>query len=306
MKTRCLTQLLRVWLFVFPLSNAASASDASGIKVTLLGTGTPYPEPKRFGSAILVEAGGEKLLFDCGRGAVLRLSQADVPLRDIDALFLTHLHSDHVVGIPDLWLSGWFLGRDRPLRVWGPPGTREMTQHLFRAYTFDVRIRERPPDSLPSKGAEFVTTEVEQGPVYIRGHLRVSAFLVEHGHVKPAFGYRVDYLGHSLVISGDTKFSQNLVDFSRGVDCLIHAAWAPSSKNTTPELQRSIASAEDAGRVFAATKPKLGVIYHYKDKEGLADAVRMHYPGRFVVAQDLTVIEIGKETTCHEYASIRN
>ena len=240
--------------------------------------------------------GGEKLLFDCGRGAAIRLTQAGVALDSVDELFLTHLHSDHTVGIPDLWLTGWFLGRDHPLRVWGPPGTREMTEHLSRAYQFDVQTREHT-ENLPPKGVEVDAEEIEQGDIYIRGLLRVSAFLVDHGPVKPAFGYRIDYSGHAVVISGDTKFSQNLVDFSKGADCLIHVAWLARSKS--PEVSRSIASGEDAGRVFEAVKPKLAVIYHYKDEEGLAEAVRGQYHGPFVMAQDLMVIEINRDTTWH-------
>jgi ribonuclease Z len=267
------------------------------IKVTLLGTGTPFPNAGRFGSAILVETGGEKLLFDCGRGAVIRLSQAGEPVESVDALFLTHLHSDHTVGIPDLWLTGWFLGRDHPLRVWGPTGTREMTDYISQAYKFDVYAREYLSETLPPKGAKMDTKEIEQGEVYVHGPLRVTAFLVDHGPVKPAFGYRIDYLGHAVVISGDTKFSQNLVDFSKGADCLIHAAWVAHSES--PQRLRSIASGDDAGRVFAALKPKLAVAYHYKDEKGLADAVRGQYQGPFVIAKDLMVIEIDRETTWH-------
>jgi len=123
---------------------------------------------------------------------------------------------------------------------------------------------------------------------------RVSAFLVDHGTVKPAFGYRVDFAGHSVVISGDTKFCQNLMDFARGADCLIQVARSAGWKNPVPPSKRSIASAEDAGRVFAAVMPKLGVIYHYKDEEGLSDAVRKEYNGPFVIAKDLMAINVGR------------
>jgi ribonuclease Z len=112
--------------------------------------------------------------------------------------------------------------------------------------------------------------------------------------VKPAFGYRIDSAGYSVVISGDTKFCQNLVDFASGVDCLIHAAWSPDHQNSAPPSKRSIASAEDAGRVFALVKPKLDVIYHYKDENGLWDAVRKEYQGPLVIGKDLMSIEVGK------------
>jgi len=267
------------------------------MRVTLLGTGTPFPSAERFGSAILVEVAGKRFLFDCGRGAAIRLTQSEVDPKDIDGLFLTHLHSDHVVGIPDLWLSGWFLGRTKPLPIWGPPGTRSMADHLVQAFGFDIRIRQAQPDPLPAKGVEIDAKEIEKGEIYNDGSTRVSAFLVDHGTVKPAFGYRVDCAGHSVVISGDTKFCQNLVDFARGADCLIHAAWSAGWKNSTPPSKRSIACAEDAGRVFTLVKPKLGVVYHYKDEVGLQDAVRKEYKGPFVIARDLMVINVGETVT---------
>src|SRR5580698_525474 len=137
--------LVRVGVFICCLGMLCrihATSDSDVMKIILLGTGTPYPESNRFGSAILIEAGGEKLLFDCGRGAVIRLSEAGVNVNEIDRIFLTHLHSDHVVGLPDLWLTGWLLGRRNALRVWGPPGTSTFTKHLAEAFRFDVETRE--------------------------------------------------------------------------------------------------------------------------------------------------------------------
>jgi ribonuclease Z len=289
---RCIYLIvLLLWLFV------PGNISANEMQVTLLGTGTPFPNAERFGAAILVEVAGKRLLFDCGRGVVIRLTQAGVSPKDINDLFLTHLHSDHVVGIPDLWLSGWFLGRDKPLPIWGPSGTSSMAKRLVQAFAFDIHIRQGAPDPLPAKGVEIDAKEVVQGEIYNDGLTRVSAFLVDHGTVKPAFGYRVDSAGHSVVISGDTKFCQNLVDFARGADCLIHVAWSADWKNPTPPSKRSIASAEDAGRVFAMVKPKLGVVYHYKDEEGLWDAVRKEYQGPLVIAKDLMTINVDKTVT---------
>jgi ribonuclease Z len=280
------------------LGNISAAERSDMMQVTMLGTGTPFPNAERFGSAILVEVAGKRLLFDCGRGAVIRLAQAGVSPSEIDGLFLTHLHSDHVVGIPDLVLSGWFLGRDRPLQVWGPSGMRSMEKHLLQAFAFDIRIRKAAPDYLPVKGVEIDAKEVGQGNVYDDGSVRVSAFAVDHGPVKPAFGYRVDYAGHSVVISGDTKFSPNLLSFASGADCLIHVAWTARWKRSTASSMQLIASGEDAGRVFAIVRPKLGVIYHYKNERGLWDAVHKEYnKGPFVVAKDLMVIKVGRTIT---------
>jgi ribonuclease Z len=284
---------------VFPLSCAATAREKAAIQVVLLGTGTPYPDPQQFGSAILVEAEGDRLLFDCGRGAVVRLKQAGIPLQSVDAVFLTHLHSDHTVGIPDLWLTGWFLGRKHPLKIWGPAGTQEFAQGLSRAFHFDIETREAPPESLPAAGAQIDAEEVRQGVVYQHGPLRVTAFVVDHGQVKPAFGYRIDDVGHSVVISGDTRFSPNLIRFARGADCLIHAAWQANARNPTPADQRSIASADDAGRVFAIVKPKLAIVTHYQDPIGMAEEVHARYKGPFVMARDLMTVEIGSNVSWH-------
>ena len=127
-------RLIVLFLSLCVIDSVSAGTGREGMKVTLLGTGTPFPNAERFGSAILVEVAGTKLLFDCGRAVVIRLTQAGVSPKEVDALFLTHLHSDHVVGIPDLWLSGWLLGRSKPLPIWGPQGTSSMARHLAQAF----------------------------------------------------------------------------------------------------------------------------------------------------------------------------
>src|SRR5260370_5039704 len=138
------------------VSVSASAQER-GIKVPLLGTGCPPPVMNRFGPSTLVEAGEQKLLFDAGRGALQRLTQLKVRWQDIQGVFLTHLHSDHAVGFPDLWLTGWLMapGRNVPLQVWGPHGTRKMMSHLKQAYEYDIRIR-LYNDRLPPEGVTLL------------------------------------------------------------------------------------------------------------------------------------------------------
>ena len=144
------------------ISSLAVVSYTQDIKVTLLGTGNPRPVMSRFGSSILVEAGKEKLILDCGRGATQRLYQLKIPFSEITALFLTHLHSDHTVGIPDLWLTGWVMGRTTPLKVWGPEGTKAMMEHLQQAYAFDIHIRRDVDTKLPGAGAEVIAQDIEE------------------------------------------------------------------------------------------------------------------------------------------------
>ena len=281
-------------VLAFTLCSPAAKSDQH-IKVTLLGTGTPFPRATRFGTAILVETNGQKLLFDAGRGVVIRLAEVAVNPNQIDCLFLTHLHSDHVVGLPDLWLTGWFLGRKKPLDLLGPAGTHDLGARLPRTFAADIAARESSPENLPRRGVEIEAKDIRQGLVYDHGGVRVTAFRVDHLNIRPAVGYRVDYGGHSVVISGDTRFSENLIRFAKGADCLLHVAWLPNSENPAPPAMRSLASAEEAARVFETVQPRLAVVYHCKDERGVTEAVKAQYKRRFVVARDLMVIDISKE-----------
>ena len=279
-----------------------------GIKVTLLGTGCPTPVIDRFGPSTLIEAGGQKFIFDAGRGAIQRLRQVNVLWQDIDGVFISHLHSDHVVGFPDLWLTGWLVGagRDRPLQVWGPPGTRNMISHLEAAYEFDIRIRILHGQYKPD-GVKIVATEtLEEGVVYEKDGVKVTAIEVDHAPVKLAFGYRIDSGGHSVVLSGDTRFSENLVRHSQGADLLIHEVAAFDSMRRAGYPAERIASLvghhttpEESGEVFARVKPRLAVYSHIVPPQAPADDLipptRKTYSGPLEIGEDLMVIEVGEQ-----------
>ena len=279
-------------------------------RVTLLGTGTPRPDPQRFGPATLVEVGNQKLLFDAGRGVPIRLSQLRSPMARIDTLFVTHYHSDHVSGIPDLWLTAWLPGgggRKQPFRVIGPTGAKELMANLERAYAADVRIR-IADQKLPPAGAAVMTEEfASDGVVYERDGVRVTAFEVDHGdHIKPAYGYRIDYKGRSVLISGDTRFSENLIRNGMGVDLLVHAI-----AGSKPDLLKNIVVRRildhhtlppDAATVFNRTKPKLAVYTHIVLQrtptvppptiEEIVAETRKTYSGPLQVGEDLMSFDI--------------
>jgi len=274
---------------------------AQDIKVTLLGTGSPQPVMSRFGPSILVEAGGHRLLFDAGRGAVMRLAQQRI--RWVDSIFLTHLHSDHVVGFPDLWLTGWLAGRDRPLSVWGPRGTRKAMSHLEQAFEFDIRIR-LYDDRLPPDGVVILAEDIAEGVVFDKGGVKVTAFEVDHTPIKPAFGYRIDYRGRSVVLSGDTRVSDNLIRHAQGVDLLVHEVAAPESLQRAgipPERAKGIVdhhvTPEQAGEIFTTAKPRLAVYSHIvlasATEQDLVPPTRKTYAGPLEVGEDLMVIEVG-------------
>lgn len=241
------------------------------ITVHLLGTGAPIPRVDRFGPSTLVTVGGKRLLFDAGRGVSQRLWQLGLSLGAIDAVFLTHLHSDHLVGLPDLWLTGWlqpeYGRRQKPLVVVGPVGTANLANSLRGGFAPDIAFRSEK-EGLPLSGISFDAREIVGEPmVFDDNGVGVRAFEVDHGAVKPAYGFRIDYAGKSVVISGDTRFSENLIRNAAGADVLIHeVVSAPVALRTTPFVQRQFeyhTSAADLARLLIRVKPKMAVLTHF-------------------------------------------
>lgn len=288
---------------------------AQSIKVTLLGTGGPAPSIERFGPATLVEAGGQKFLFDCGRGASQRLWQMKTRLGEVNRLFLTHLHSDHVVGVPDLWLTGWIPAvygrRAEPFQVWGPTGTSDMMEHLQRAYTWDIATRKKEKNKADS-GILVVSKDIREGVVYEEGGVKITAFTVDHADfIDSALGYRIDYGGHSVVLSGDTRYSPNLVRYAHGADVVIYevAAASEASMQSSAVVRQVLgyhSSPEDAGRVFEQVKPKLAVYTHIilltfdpaLPPPTLNEVVRRTattYKGPLQMGEDLLTIDISND-----------
>ena len=293
------------------------SSKGQSMRVTLLGTGTPNPHPERFGPATLVEAGSQRLLFDAGRGVTIRLNQLGIPMREVTAVFITHFHSDHLVGLADLWLIGWlppnYGRRQTPLRIWGPLGLSKITAGMEEAYSTDIAIRVKD-EALPRSAAKFDVNEyTEGGVIYEHEGVAVTSFEVNHGElIKPAYGYRVDYAGRSVVISGDTRFDQNVIKAAKGADLLVHEVVAiPEALfAVNPAMKRVEAhhtTAEEVGTVMSEAKPRLGVLTHYvltsgpgippATKEEVLDRVKTRYSGPVVAGHDLMAIEVGESVS---------
>ena len=296
------------------LVTSSAAAQSPQLRVTLLGTGTPLPRADRLGPSTLVEAGTEKLLFDCGRGCAIRLLERGIPFRGV-RLFLTHLHSDHVTGVPDLWLTGWLAApalhpggttdNRSPLWVRGPVGTNQLMTGLRQAFGSDITMR-TAQEHLPPLAADVA--EIAPGIVFENAGVRVTAFAVDHGEfLKPAFGYRVDYQGRSVVISGDTRYSENLITHASGADVIVHevamAAPAAASSPAVKDILSLHTTPREAGRIFAATKPRLAVYTHIAVAGAIgaaaptsADfiaATRETYSGALEAGEDLMTITIG-------------
>jgi ribonuclease Z len=240
----------------------------------------------------------------------------------IDALLLTHYHSDHTSGIPDFWLTGWlsshYAKRTAPLRVIGPVGARMLMSHLEQAYAADIKIR-LEDEKLPLDGVRIAVEEFNRdGVVYERDGVRVIAFEVDHGDViKPCFGYRVEYGGRVAVFSADTRYNANVIQHGMGADLLVHevAAAAPALMGED-YIRRIVAhhtTPQEAGRVFAQTKPKLAAYTHLvllgsdkvpaPDVDDLVRATRETYDGPLQVGEDLMTFEIGDTVTVKRFGA---
>ena len=281
-------------------------------RITFLGTGAPPPTMRRFGPSTLVEAGKEKLIFDAGRGAMQRLNQLGIPFGDITGIFLTHHHSDHLVGFTDLWLTGW-IGRvwghrKVPLKVWGPEGTNQMVKYLPLAFATDIEVRSH---SYPVEGVKLESLEINEGFVFENNGLKVSPFLVDHGGEKLiALGYRIEYEGRSVVLSGDTRFNENVIKYGENSDVLIHEVvhgmMDGMERANLERITNNHTLPEQAGIVFSRSRPRLAVFTHIlllgkSTSDEIIPATRKTYDGPLIVAEDLTQIEVGEEIKVSQF-----
>lgn len=294
-------------------ARAQEKADGEDFKVTLLGTGTPVPSLKRFGPSSLVQAGGETFMIDCGRGATQRLWQLGVRFSTVSSLFLTHLHSDHIVGIPDLWATGWLNqawgGRGEPLAVYGPPGTRDMMENMRKAFAWDTQSRMKE-QNLPMKGNEVASTDFAEGVVFDRSGVKVTAFSVDHGASNaPAFGFRVEYDGRAVAFSGDANPSEGLINAARGADLYIQQV--VMGFNAGPGAARGVRTdPEQAGEMFTKARPRLAAYSHIAffsaagrgvpNEQDLVNETRKTYAGPLVVGEDLMTFFVGKKDVTYK------
>lgn len=284
------------------------AQAAPRTRLVLLGTGTPNPDPERSGPATAVVVDGRAYLFDAGAGIVRRASQAardrDIPaLRppNLSRVFITHLHSDHTVGLPDLLLSPWVLGRAEPLSVYGPSGIEEMMEGILGAWSQDIEVRLNglePRDENP-EGYMASVHEIEPGLVYEDDLVRIYALPVRHGSFDLALGYRIEGPDRTIVISGDAAPSPSIIDACNGCDILLHEVFSAERLPTRPAAWQSYHSSFHTSTVQLAdianrTRPGLLVLYHHlmwgTDEEGLIREIRAAgYSGPLVSGKDLAV-----------------
>ncbi len=278
------------------------------MRLVLLGTGGPRPDPRRHGPGVLVEVGEARLLFDCGRGAVLQLVRAGVPLAQVNPVFLTHHHFDHISDLADVILTSWLQGRRGLLPVFGPEGTAALVETLVgQVYAKDIRLRSEGEPAIG--GWQPVTGEdVGPGTVCDGGMWRVRAEHVVHGQGLGVaelswvtLGYRVEAAGKAVVISGDTVPCEGLDRLARGADVLVQCCYLASAEITDPHAERLtrflFASSAEVGKVAARAGVKTLVLTHIREKSrammrALEEDVRRDFSGRLIVGEDLMRVDI--------------
>lgn len=283
-------------------------------RVVLLGTGTPLPDPERAGPSVAIAVNGTAYIVDAGVGLVRR---AAAVAKTIDALrpvelriaFLTHLHSDHTLGLPDLMVTPWIMGRTAPLELYGPPGTQAMATHILEAYAIDRNTRTEGLEQSNPTGWHVNVHEIVPGIVFKDSNVTVTAFRVKHGSID-AFGYEVVTPDRTIVLSGDSAPTEAIAEHCHACDLLIAEAYTQRSFDMVSPQWKHYRSAfhmstRELGAVATKARPKLLILFHRGnagcDQLGteacrqagsearLLAEMRQSYPGRVVAGHDLEI-----------------
>lgn len=275
-------------------------------RLILLGTGGgPRPRTNRSASAQVIVANGVAYVVDCGDGVARQLAAAGIPLTTLRHIFITHQHSDHNADYGNLILLAWAVGLETRLDAWGPPPLEKITRLFLEMSASDINVRITDESYPPLAPLVYAHELARPGPVLSDANVKVTATVVPHPLMEPALAYRFDCADRSIVISGDTAFSENLIQLAKGADVLVHeamylpgvdrlAARVPNHPGLKRHLLASHTSAEDAGRVAQAAGVKLLVLSHLvpADDPTITDemwigAARVHFRGPIIVGRDL-------------------
>ena len=286
-----------------------SQSGETQTQLILLGTGTPNADPERSGPSLAIVVGSNSYIVDFGPGVVRRASALSkqwggkieaLNANNLKLAFLTHLHSDHTAGYADLILTPWVLGRNIPLEVYGPKGLTQMTENLLEAYRSDISYRLDGLEPANALGWQVKTHEITEGVVFQDNLIEVTAFKINHGSWDNAFGYRFVTPDKTIVISGDTRPSQNLIRYSEGADILVHEVYSQAGFDKKTEVWKKYhashhTSTFELGEIAKKSKPGLLVLHHIlfwgSTEDELLDEISQVYDGLVSVGSDMMIYE---------------
>ncbi|MFC2164309.1 MBL fold metallo-hydrolase [Acidobacteriota bacterium] len=276
-------------------------------KVVFLGTGTPNADPQHSGISVAIVVNDFPYIVDFGPGLVRKAAALSpdyggeieaLSIENLKIAFLTHLHSDHTTGYPDLIFTPWVEGRDEPLEVYGPEGIKDMTENILEAYKEDIKVRLYGLEPANNQGWRVNAHEFKEGIVYKDSNVTVEAFPVEHGSWPEAYGFIFTTPDRTIAISGDTRPSENLLEKCKGVDILIHEVYSHESLKERDPFWRKYhpqfhTSTHELAEIAGQIKPKLLILYHQlywgRTDEELVKEITGIYKGKVVSAKDLDV-----------------
>lgn len=303
-----LLALLLISLLQAPSLGQRDFSSSDVTKLVLLGTGTPNPSPTQSGCSMAILVNQVPYIIDFGPG-LIRKAAALTPryngplegfhVKDIKTAFLTHLHSDHTTGYPDLILTPWVMGRDEPLRVFGPEGTLKMTEHILEAYEDDIHYRLYGAEPANNQGWRVNCTEFSiEGEIYRDSNIVVEAFPVSHGTWPNSWGFRFTTPDRVIVISGDCMPSEKLASYAKGADFLVHEVYSQTGYETKSDSWKAYhaqhhTSTHELAEIASQSKPDKVILYHIlfwgSSEEELLQEINSGYQGDVRVARDLDI-----------------
>jgi len=273
-------------------------------KLILLGTGTPFADPTKSGPSLAIVVNNTSYIVDCGPGVVRRAAEASklgfpsLEAAQLKTLFITHLHSDHTIGLADIILTPAVLDRNAPIRIYGPVGSKKMTDDLMSAYKEDIAIRINGLEKGDAIAYQVYTNEIKEGQIYKDSNLTVTAFNVQHGQWDNAFGFVFQTKDKKIVISGDCTYSENLIKYAKDCDILVHEVYSDAGlKKRTQRWQDYHStfhtSTYQLADIANKVKPKLLILNHQltfgTSLQSLLDELKSKYAGPVVNGADLDV-----------------
>ena len=295
---------IRILLLLLLISTASAST-----KLFILGTGTPNPNPERMGSSYLVLANDEPYLFDYGTGVVRRIAAFStswggeyqaLEVENLKYAFLTHIHSDHTLGLADLIITPWIMGRSEPLKIFGPKGAKNMHTNIIKAYQPDIDYRIYGTQPQNSTGYKVIFNELKDKFVYQDENIKVTAFLNDHGDLQESYGFLIETKDKKILISGDTAMSKNLISYGENLDYLIHEIYSQKGfNNKTPDWQKyhqaHHTGPKEVAEIANLLQPKSLILSHIlfwgSSEQEILDEVKTFYSGKIIVAEDGMIFE---------------
>ena len=295
---------IRILILLLLISTASAST-----KLFILGTGTPNPNPERMGSSYLVLANDEPYLFDYGTGVIRRIAAFSpswggeyqaLEVENLKYAFLTHIHSDHTLGLADLIITPWIMGRSEPLKIFGPKGAKNMHTNIIKAYQPDIDYRIYGTQPQNSTGYKVIFNELKDKFVYQDENIKVTAFLNDHGDLQESYGFLIETTDKKILISGDTAMSKNLISYGENLDYLIHEIYSQKGfNNKTPDWQKyhqaHHTGPKEVAEIANLLQPKSLILSHIlfwgSSEQEILDEVKTFYSGKIIVAEDGMIFE---------------